>query len=152
MRIFAHNGGPWKLNINERKEPLKFLLKFRRTFSRIWKHMTVMSAIRLSYELIWKLIESASAVLIPFFREFDPGSGRTLAACLTHASRTKHLELISSEWRTLWLSGGRVSNTWATCLSEWNNSWKRLPIPHNVFVPHDTLTKDLSLRDGLASD
>ena len=24
-----------------------------------------------------------------FFREFDPGSGRTLAACLTHASRTK---------------------------------------------------------------
>ena len=25
------------------------------------------------------------------FREFDPGSGRTLAACLTHASRTKHL-------------------------------------------------------------
>ena len=23
------------------------------------------------------------------FREFDPGSGRTLAACLTHASRTK---------------------------------------------------------------
>ena len=28
-------------------------------------------------------------VLIPFFREFDPGSGRTLAACLTHASRTE---------------------------------------------------------------
>ena len=27
-------------------------------------------------------------VQIPFFREFDPGSGRTLAACLTHASRT----------------------------------------------------------------
>ena len=26
---------------------------------------------------------------IQFFREFDPGSGRTLAACLTHASRTK---------------------------------------------------------------
>ena len=23
------------------------------------------------------------------FREFDPGSGRTLAACLTHASRTE---------------------------------------------------------------
>ena len=26
-----------------------------------------------------------------FYGEFDPGSGRTLAACLTHASRTmKH--------------------------------------------------------------
>ena len=24
-----------------------------------------------------------------FFGEFDPGSGRTLAACLTHASRTE---------------------------------------------------------------
>ena len=26
--------------------------------------------------------------LFGFFGEFDPGSGRTLAACLTHASRT----------------------------------------------------------------
>ena len=26
--------------------------------------------------------------LFVFFGEFDPGSGRTLAACLTHASRT----------------------------------------------------------------
>ena len=26
--------------------------------------------------------------MIGYFREFDPGSGRTLAACLTHASRT----------------------------------------------------------------
>ena len=26
-----------------------------------------------------------------FFREFDPGSGRTLAACLTHASRTERI-------------------------------------------------------------
>jgi len=24
-----------------------------------------------------------------FYGEFDPGSGRTLAACLTHASRTE---------------------------------------------------------------
>ena len=34
-----------------------------------------------------------------FNGEFDPGSGRTLAACLTHASRTN-----------LRVSGGRVSN------------------------------------------
>ena len=27
--------------------------------------------------------------LLVLFGEFDPGSGRTLAACLTHASRTK---------------------------------------------------------------
>ena len=29
--------------------------------------------------------------------EFDPGSGRTLAACLTHASRTRIFEQIFSE-------------------------------------------------------
>ena len=26
---------------------------------------------------------------IQFFREFDPGSGLTLAACITHSSRTE---------------------------------------------------------------
>ena len=36
-----------------------------------------------------KKICTATAEYIPFFREFDPGSGRTLAACLTHASRTE---------------------------------------------------------------
>jgi hypothetical protein len=35
-----------------------------------------------------------------FFGEFDPGSGRTLAACLTHASRTMKPSLL----------GGLVAN------------------------------------------
>ena len=34
------------------------------------------------------------------FGEFDPGSGRTLAACLTHASRTGPLLWGRVEWRT----------------------------------------------------
>ena len=38
--------------------------------------------------------------------EFDPGSGRTLAACLTHASRTERMKACFYE-----LSGKRVSNT-----------------------------------------
>ena len=40
------------------------------------------------------------------FGEFDPGSGRTLAACLTHASRT---DCFSACWGVV--SGERVSNT-----------------------------------------
>ena len=28
-----------------------------------------------------------------------------------------------------------------TCLSEWNNIWKRMVIPHNVMGPHDPMTK-----------
>src|SRR5690625_2509067 len=36
-----------------------------------------------------------------FYGEFDPGSGRTLAACLTHASRTMKPVLARvEEWRT----------------------------------------------------
>ena len=38
------------------------------------------------------------------YGEFDPGSGRTLAACLTHASRTM-------KFLRGWISGERVRNT-----------------------------------------
>lgn len=54
--------------------------------------------------------------------EFDPGSGRTLAACLTHASRTMNLLREG-------ISGERVSNTWAICPSLWDKPWKRGLIP-----------------------
>ena len=44
-------------------------------------------------------------LLVLFFNgEFDPGSGRTLAACLTHASRAVRL-------LREYTSGERVSNT-----------------------------------------
>ena len=45
-----------------------------------------------------------SFLLRSFYGEFDPGSGRTLAACLTHASRTVR------PFRG-YTSGERVSNT-----------------------------------------
>ena len=46
-----------------------------------------------------------SVVVVLFFNgEFDPGSGRTLAACLTHASRAER----PLRWYS---SGERVSNT-----------------------------------------
>lgn len=54
--------------------------------------------------------------------EFDPGSGRTLAACLTHASRTMNLLREG-------ISGERVSNTWAICPALWDKPWKRGLIP-----------------------
>ena len=43
--------------------------------------------------------------------EFDPGSGRTLAACLTHASRTERPSIFGGGYS----SGERVSNTWVIC-------------------------------------
>ena len=75
--------------------------------------------------------------------EFDPGSGWTLAACLTHASRTKHFIWFPSGLIILWLSGGRVSNAWVTCLVQGDNSWKRLLIPHKRTASHDAVWKTL---------
>jgi hypothetical protein len=54
--------------------------------------------------------------------EFDPGSGRTLAACLTHASRAERPLRGHS-------SGERVSNTWVTCPWLWDNPGKPRLIP-----------------------
>ena len=48
-----------------------------------------------------KLMLSPSGFDIRIFREFDPGSGLTLAACITHSSRTEYGNIFS---------GGRVSN------------------------------------------
>jgi hypothetical protein len=47
------------------------------------------------------LVRSRAGWLIDMYGEFDPGSGRTLAACLTHASRTVILVLApGDQWRT----------------------------------------------------
>ncbi|EDS79004.1 hypothetical protein CPC_A0111 [Clostridium perfringens C str. JGS1495] len=39
------------------------------------------------------------------------------------------------------ISGGRVSNTWVTCLIEWNSLPKGRLIPHNVERWHHHSTK-----------
>ena len=47
--------------------------------------------------------EEPNRLSVTYYGEFDPGSGRTLAACLTHASRTGILFRQNP-------SGERVSN------------------------------------------
>lgn len=61
--------------------------------------------------------------------EFDPGSELTLAACLTHASRTRKP---SSEGE---YSGARVSNAWVIYLSLGDNAPKGALIPHPPAEP-----------------
>src|SRR5882757_2208577 len=56
------------------------------------------------------------------FGEFDSGSGRALAACLTHASRTESALRSDS-------SGERVSNTWVICPALWDKPGKLGLIP-----------------------
>ena len=74
------------------------------------------------------------------FCEFDPGSGRTLAACLTHASRTD-----------LRVSGKRVSNAWVTCPEVGNNSSKGELIPHVLVLSRHEESSN-ALLEGPASD
>ena len=76
-----------------------------------------------------------------FNGEFDPGSGRTLAACLTHASRTERPACGYS-------SGERVSNTWATCPQLWDNSGKPVLILDINFCSHGWLLKVFRLGMG----
>ena len=83
--------------------------------------------------------------------EFDPGSERTLAACLTHASRAR------KGGQPPEYSGERVSNTWVTYLPVRNNPSKGGLIPDDVPVGHLMGTKggerkQLSLEDGPAAD
>ena len=70
-----------------------------------------------------------------FYWEFDPGSGWTLAACLIHASHTGSSNTSSGE---------RVSNTWATCPEDEDNSWKRLIILDNKHFRMNLFWKALS--------
>ena len=141
--------GPWKLNneriygpvIPERIHSNMDDSDLWEEQAKLWKKLQSANELRRSGS--WDV--NAFGCLDTIFREFDPGSGRTLAACLTHASRT------DEALRGL-VSGERVSNAWGTCLSEGDNSWKRLLIPHNVILGHPLMTKDLSLKDGLASD
>ena len=91
---------PWKLNNNDNCVSEK-------------KHSKTPKN---SFEFIWTLIISkepktalrdvirGNPVNIQFFREFDPGSGWTLAACITHSSRTELFpsgdNLVADGWVT----------------------------------------------------
>ena len=71
------------------------------------------------------------------YGEFDPGSGRTLAACLTHASRTEFKRKLAN----LELSGGRVSNAWITCLNDRDNTGKLVLIRDKLIGTHVLVRK-----------
>ena len=148
-QVAAH--GHWKLNNKREVQSYKNSMCIgSRTILKQENTTQTKSKIAKSKSSMNK-IESATAVLIQWYREFDPGSGWTLAACITHSSRTELFWLILRE-ALRQLSGGRVSNAWATCPCVGDNVWKRTLIPHNVFGLHGLNTKDLLRKDGLASD
>ena len=136
----GQRNGHWKLNNEERSTSIKYVRERNSKISER-KNTTqtkVREAKKKALEQIWTYRKVRLNTTI---REFDPGSGWTLAACITHSSRTELFELILRE-AFKQLSGGRVSNAWATCLCEGDNVGKLTLIPHYVWEPHDFHTKD----------
>ena len=78
--------------------------------------------------------------------EFDPGSGWTLAAGLTHASRG-----VTESACTLLTTGARVSNAYATYLLQGNSPEKFGLISHIIFFSHELKMKVPTVKDGHAS-
>ncbi len=66
------------------------------------------------------------------FEEFDPGSERTLAAWLRHASRTGRAVGNCGSF-----SGGRESNAWVTYLEHGNNSGPQGPLAKVLLMPDE---------------
>ena len=56
------------------------------------------TAVKSSYNEYFTYI--ISSIFLFYYGEFDPGSGRTLAAGLTHASRTRTDLRVLVKWRT----------------------------------------------------
>jgi hypothetical protein len=73
-------------------------------------------------------MEQANFSII-YYGEFDPGSERTLAAWIRHASRAVDIEACFDIE-----SGERVRNTWVTCRKVWN-SFGKLEVMPDVIVP-----------------
>ena len=88
----------------------------------------------------WTRSRSRKANDKTIYWEFDPGSGRTLAVCLTHASRTRRFWWILRV--TLELeSGERVSNAWVTCPMERNSLGKLGVKPYIMVLSHGKIMK-----------
>ena len=96
------------------------------------------AASRAGKEQVPTLCKREARAFQDIYGEFDPGSGRTLAACLTHASRTG----LSGSLLPESPSGARVSNTWAICPEDRDNSSKGLLIPDTPVLSHDGAGKE----------
>ena len=75
--------------------------------------------------------------------EFDPGSGWTLAAGLTHAScGAARLRMVAT--------GARVRNAYVTYPLQGNSPRKLGLIPHSIINSHEFIIKATAVKDGHA--
>ncbi len=146
-RIYKdHKLVSWKLNSTKHEKPLK--IQGTERFHEFWKVRKDLKTYESNCErfadtgLIWSAEGALDRTLWRVWSWLRTNAGGTPNTCKSNGDKDFGF----------YLSGGRVSNTWATCLWERDSFWKRMVIPHNIAVPHDTAIKDLSLRDGLASD
>ncbi len=77
--------------------------------------------------------------------EFDPGSGWTLAAGLTHASRG-----VTEVACYLLTTGARVRNAYTIYLVQRDSLWKRRLTPHSIIEWHHLMIKTPVVQDEYA--
>ena len=82
--------GVWYINqaLAESRVPCKLNNVNKRTHQEKRDSKKYFEKLRLADQ--WIRFTVSKETVDTIYWEFDPGSGRTLAACLTHASRTKH--------------------------------------------------------------
>ena len=85
--------------------------------------------------ITWSFFHQISLQTRKLIEEFDPGSERTLAVCLIHASRARKPGQLGE------YSGGRVRNTWITYPPVGDNPPKGGLIPNNGGARHRVLLK-----------
>ena len=141
----ARSFGHWKLNNNERSTKHKSMCKNRsREF---FKENTTQTKSKRAIKLERKILSVGRRFIYHFSRVW---SWLRMNAGGVH--NTFKSNGVNNKLAWSWLSGGRVSNAWATCLCEGDNDRKQSLIPHKATKPHDFVAKDLSHKDGLASD
>ena len=122
------------LVVKKKSLPLQPQSKRKRKFFERFTYQQVVQVLKINTVKTWNNNGFWARQNNLYNEEFDPGSGWTLATGLTHASRGA-----ARCSNTLVATGARVSNAYATYLSEGNNPAKVGLIPHKTGVPHGNI-------------
>ena len=150
--LVSDNKEHWQLNSNTTlKNSLKIFDSFKRIELRIVQKNTNFKTVKsvttnLFVEDIsqFRLVRIQTSFNMRVRSWLRMNAGGVLNTCKSNGFKWK--------LAFIWISGGRVSNAWVTCLVLGDNSWKRLLIPHKRTEPHGSVWKTEVVQDGPASD
>ena len=137
----------WKLNS---EKPWKILMNLFKQILKIWRttNQKIGSFKTVDFSETENLTSAMTNLNMRVWSWLRMNAGGVLNTCKSNEAHIYDPFGVTN----MWLSGGRVSNAWVTCLIQGDNSWKRLLIPHKRTVPHGTVWKTPVVWDGPALD